>query len=218
MKIYQDFIENQISPDLTKIQQGFQAQGAPSQVFASTNALNMLNAKYLIVSANQAIRNPAALGNAWFVEELKMAKTADEEIQMVGEISPAKEVVIRENFAKDLSSYSFAKDSTASINLLSYDPELMVYESNNSKPGLAVFSEVYYPENWRAYIDNEEQQVIRANYVLRALKIPAGKHKIEFKYIDERYESSATVSWIGSLLVLVGVPIFLFLSYKKERE
>lgn len=218
MKIYQDFIENQISPDLSKIQQGFQAQGNPSQVFASTNALNMLNAKYLIVSANQAIRNPAALGNAWFVSKLKIAATANDEIKMVGDIDPANEVVVREKVATDLGSYNFGKDSTSSIRLLSYDPELMVYESNNSKAGMAVFSEVYYPENWKAYIDNEEQEVLRANYVLRALKIPAGKHKIEFKYVDEKYHSSAGISWTGSFLVLLGVPLFLFLSYKKERE
>lgn len=217
MKIYQDFIENQISPDLTKIQQGFQAQGTPSQVFSSTNALNMLNAKYLIVSANQAIRNPSALGNSWFVQDLRTVATAEEEIKLVGSIDPANQVVVRERFAKNLEGYSFGKDSLSSIRLLSYDPEVMVYESNNSKAGLAVFSEIYYPENWKAYIDNEPQEVIRANYVLRALKVPAGKHSIEFKYEDEKYSSSASISWIGSILVLVGVPLFLFLSYKKER-
>lgn len=218
MKIYQDFIENQVSPDLTKIQKGFQAQGSPSQVFSSTNALNMLNAKYLIVSANQAIKNPAALGNSWFVNELRTVATADEEILLVGSIDPATQVVVREEFAKDLTAYDFGKDSLASIRLLSYDPELLVYESNNSKAGLAVFSEVYYPENWKAFIDNEEQEVVRANYVLRALKVPAGKHTIEFKYIDEKYESSSSISWIGSILVLLGVPLFLFLSYKKEMS
>ncbi len=218
MKIYQDLIENQISPDLTKIQQGFKAQMSPNQVFASTNALNMLNAKYLIVSANQAIRNPSALGNSWFVNQLKSVATADEEISMIGQIDPANEVLIRDEFAGDLNSYSFGKDSASSVRLTSYDPELLVYESNNSKAGLAVFSEVYYPENWKAYIDNEEQEIIRANYALRALKVPAGKHKIEFKYVDAKYSSSSSISLLGSLLVLIGAPLFLFLSYKKERN
>lgn len=218
MKIYQDLIENQISPDLSKIQQGFKAQMSPNQVFASTNALNMLNAKYLIVSANQAVPNPAALGNSWFVKELKTVATADEEIQLIGQINPADEVIVREKFAGDLDSYAFGKDSASSIALRSYDPELMVYESNNSRPGLAVFSEIYYEGNWKAYIDNEEQEIIRANYVLRALKVPAGKHKIEFRYEDINYGSSSSISLIGSILVLLGSPLFLFLSYKRERD
>lgn len=217
MKIYQDFIEYRISPDLGTIQNGFRSGGNPSTVFANTPALNMLNMKYMIASPNQAIRNPNALGNAWFVGKLTLAEDADAEITNLANVNPADEVLVRESNAGSLTGYQFAKDANASIRLTSYDPENMVYESNNSQPGLAVFSEVYYPENWKAYIDDQEVEVIRANYVLRALKVPAGKHEIVFKYVDERFESSAKVSWVGSILIFLGVPLFLFLHFKKER-
>lgn len=217
MKIYQDFIEYQISPDLGKLQAGFNAQGDPNQVFSNTNALNILNAKYVIVAPNQAIRNPQALGNAWFVNNLVIAKNADEEIVKVGEINPKEQVVIREAFTENVKAYNFGKDANANIKLVSYDPEELVYQSNNTQDGLAVFSEVYYEGNWKAFVDDEEVEVIRANYVVKAIKVPAGKRKIVFKYIDEKYESSATISWIGSILILLGFPLLLFLHYKKEK-
>lgn len=218
MKIYQDFVEYQITPDLSKIQKGFSQSGNPDQVFANTNALNMLNAKYLIVSANQAVRNPRALGNAWFVNKLNVVENADKEIIGVGSINPANEVIIRESLAESLKAYSFGKDSLAAIKLTSYDPEKMVYKSNNSQNGFAVFSEVYYANNWKAYVDGEEQEIIRTNYVLRGLKVPAGKHEIVFKYQDDVYQSTASISLIGSILVLLGVPILFFMHYKKEQK
>ncbi len=218
LKIYQDFIEYCITPDLTKMQQGFSKGGNPSQVFAGTHALNMLNNKYIIVAPNQAVRNPAALGNGWFVNKAQIVPDANAEILETAKINPANKVVIRESFAQEVKSYTFGRDSLASIKLLSYDPEELVYESNNSKDGLAVFSEVYYPKNWKAYIDGQPEKVIRANYALRALKVPAGKHEIIFKYEDETYAAAAPISWTGSILILLGVPILFFLQYKKDRE
>jgi uncharacterized membrane protein YfhO len=105
----------------------------------------------------------------------------------------------------DVSKFNIenvASDTTATIRLLNYQPNKLQYESNSQKEVLAVFSEIYYPKGWKAFIDDTEVEIIRANYILRALKIPAGNHKIEFRFEPKAYSIGNTVMWISSLLLL----------------
>ena len=176
------------------------------------DVLNMLNTKYFIVPAQQqgqqqgkqqVQQNPGALGNVWFVNELIWVDSPDEEIVALREFNPAQTAYIDKEWKNKLTgweSLQHEKDSTASIRLTDYaNPGNLFYESSSTMPHLAVFSEVYY-KTWRAYIDGNEAPLVRVNYILRGLEIPAGIHKIEFKCIDDVYIKGEKISKIASII------------------
>lgn len=177
------------------------------------NVLNMLNTKYVITAGQQgqpmAQQNSGALGNAWFVNELKWVDSPNEEIAALKEFDPAQTALINkewQNTLKNPESLQHEKDSAAFIHLTNYaNPGNLFYESSSTMPHLAVFSEVHY-KTWHAYIDGEEVPLVRINYILRGLEVPAGNHKIEFKCIDDVYLRGAKISTISSAIV----GIFLF--------
>ena len=193
------------------------------------NILNMLNTKYLITSTQQGQQqvqpNPHVLGNAWFVNELKWVDTPDEEITALNNFDPAQTAYIDKEWQSKLNGWEalqHEKDSTASIRLTDYaNPGNLFYESNSTMPHLAVFSEVHY-KTWHAYIDGKEAPVIRVNYILRGLEVPAGNHKIEFKCVDDIYLRGAMISKVSS--TIVGIVIFCLLGFaiwtslKRKRE
>ena len=194
MKRYQELIEHHISR-------------------GNMSVLNMLNTKYFIVSdkeANQPYKqtNPEALGNAWLVEQIKWVDNADEEIEALNGFDPAREVVIDKRYQPVLEGFTAQSDSTASIELVSYEPNHLVYEYYSQLPQMAVFSEIFYSKGWNAYIDGELTPHIRANYVLRAMSVPSGKHEIVFKFEPKSYtvgERIALFSSIGIVLLILGV-------------
>lgn len=191
------------------------------------NVINMLNTKYVIVPDEQAggrrvQRNPDALGNAWWVSEIKTVQDADAEIAALTDFNPRQTAIVDERFASALSGLQLAPDSTASIRLTSYAPNRLTYETQNNKEGLAVFSEIYYNghKGWNAYIDGQPAPHLRANYVLRAMRIPAGKHTIEFKFEPAAYAKGEMISYTSSALVLLlcGVVLTQQLRRRKELE
>lgn len=217
LEIYQDMID----VHMTK---GFNGQ-----------VLNMLNTKYIIAPngpQNQpvVIPNAQALGNAWFVNEVKWAKTADEEILSLkapnlgdttiipDAFDPRKTAVIRETFQKDLNGYTFGKDSAAKVVLSKYGLNELEFTSHNSQNGLAVFSDIYYPYGWKAYIDGNETPILKANYILRALKIPAGDHKIEFRFHPDSYYKGDKLAMFGSLLLIIAIIAALFFEFKNRGK
>jgi hypothetical protein len=170
------------------------------------NVMNMLNAKYFIVRGenNQPIaqRNPNNLGNAWFVSDLVIAENADDEIQKLGQINTANQVVIDKRYEIP-SSIDF--DSTATIQLTDYKANSLTYSSSAISDQFAVFSEIFYAHGWNAYIDGELMPHIRANYVLRAMPIPSGQHTIEFKFEPDTYYATENISLFSSLIVIVAL-------------
>ncbi len=182
------------------------------------NILNMLNAKYVIVPAQQGQQvvqmNPEVLGNAWFVNELKWMNSPDEEIVALKDFNPAQTALIDKEWQSTLKgweSLQHEKDSMASIRLTDYaNPGNIFYESSSTMPHLAVFSEVFY-KTWHAYIDGQEVPLVRVNYILRGLEIPAGNHKIEFKCVDDVYLQGAKISKIAS--IIVGLIILCLLGF-----
>jgi hypothetical protein len=187
------------------------------------NILNMLNTRYIITSGQQGQqqvqRNPGALNNAWFVNEIKWVDTPNQEIEALKDFNPAQTVVIDKQWQDKLPDWQTLQgsDSTAAIRLTDYaNPGNLFYESNSSKPLLAVFSEVHY-KTWKAYIDSQEVPVIRVNYILRGLAIPAGAHKIEFKCVDGIYQRSEALStassWIVGIVILCLIGFYIW----KER-
>ncbi|MDI6047585.1 YfhO family protein [Flavobacterium yafengii] len=172
--------------------------------------LNMLNVKYVIQKDKEGkefpVSNPAVNGNAWFVSQVKLVNSADEEMKALDSLD-SKNVAIVNSKDFEIKNTAFAKDSSATITLENYKPNYLKYVSNNSNEGLAVFSEMYYGKGWNAYIDGKSVSHIRVDYVLRALNIPAGKHTIEFKFEPQVIKTGSMItliSSIGMLLLLVG--------------
>lgn len=172
--------------------------------------LNMLNVKYVIQKDKEGkefpVSNPDVNGNAWFVSQIKLVNSADEEMKALDSLD-SKNVAVVNSKDFDIKNTAFAKDSTATITLENYKPNYLKYVSNNSNEGLAVFSEMYYGKGWNAYIDGKKSDHIRVDYVLRALYIPAGKHTVEFKFEPQVVKTGSTItliSSIGMLLLLVG--------------
>ncbi len=170
------------------------------------NVLNMLNTKYFIVRGqnNQPIPqlNPNALGNAWFISDIIRVKNSDEEIQKLGEINTASQVVVDERY--DISS-SIEYDSSATIELTNYKANHLTYESSNSKDQFAVFSEIYYNKGWNAYINGSLVPHIRVNYLLRGLPIPSGNQTIEFKFEPQTFYFTQNITLLSSILVIISV-------------
>ena len=172
--------------------------------------IDMLNIKYIIQTDEEGREfptlNPDANGNAWFVSEIKTVNSADDEMKALTNFD-SKNVAILNSKEATLPSKKFIKDSLATIKLELYKPNHLKYTSTNSDNGFAVFSEIYYPEGWKATIDNKETQIHRVDYTLRGLQIPAGKHIIEFKFEPEVVKTGSTIalfSFIGMLLVIAG--------------
>lgn len=199
----------------------------------NAQVLNMLNTKYIIVKQDPrasagVIPNPNACGNAWFVDEIKWAATADEEMAslnaasfgdtstMMSGFDPKKTAVIRNTFKEQLNGYNFGKDSAATVQLTQYGLDDLSFVSSNNKDGLAVFSDMYYAHGWKAYVDGKETPIVKANYVLRAIKIPAGQHKIEFHFRPESFAKGGNIALVSSILILGLALGALYQAFRKQ--
>ncbi len=176
------------------------------------NVLNMLNTKYFITQNGRAQLNPGALGNAWFVNNIEVVNNADQEIAALTNFNPSEKLIVDQRFSENLIDLNDSFSGT--INLDSYKPNYLKYNSNSSNDGLAVFSEIYYSDGWNAYIDGEKSEHFRANYVLRAMKIPAGNHIIEFKFEPSSYLNGEKISLASSISLLLLLFLALFKEYK----
>ncbi len=174
--------------------------------------LDMLNVKYVIQTDKEGrsipTLNPQHNGNAWFIEKVKFVKNADQEMNALTSVSTKNVAIVNQReFGELLSKTTFEKDTLASLELNQYQPNKLLYRSNNSKDGLAVFSEMYYHNGWNAYIDGNKTPYLRANYVLRAIMVPAGQHTIEFKFEPEVVKIGSTIalaSSLGMVFIIVG--------------
>lgn len=185
------------------------------------NILNLLNVKYLVTGdlGNPIITpNPLANGSAWFVSNIQMVDTPDEEIKVLGTIDNKKTAVVSNQDKKYFEGKNIEKDSTAYLNLENYQPNEMKFSSNSKTPQLAVFSEIYYPHGWNFFIDGKNVPYIKADYLLRAVWVPAGKHEIKMVFEPKVIQQGKILSMIFSgifvLLILVGIYILI---QKRER-
>lgn len=176
------------------------------------DVLNMLNVKYVIQADEEGrsipLTNPEANGNAWFIKNIKFVDSADEEMKALDSLN-TKDVAVfnKDSFKKVTLKSEFSIDSLASIKLVDYQPNHLMYKSKNGAEGFAVFSEIYYPFGWKVTIDGKETEVFRVNYTLRGLQIPAGNHTIEFKFEPEVVKTGSSIalfSSIGMFLLLIG--------------
>jgi hypothetical protein len=189
--------------------------------------ISMLNTKYFIIpdqkSRTEVVQqNPYAMGNAWFVDTLTLVETPDDEIAALDNFNPATHAFANKKFASVAAQIQTVSDTlkTGEIHLTSYAPDKLTYESKNTRAQLAVFSEIYYPKGWNAYLDGKPVEHIQANYVLRAMPIPAGDHKIEFRFEPATYAKAQSLASSGSfiaLILLVGGILWIFKFQKKEE-
>jgi len=187
------------------------------------NILGMLNTKY-VISRNQSSPqltvslNPSACGHAWFVNNIKIVQNADQEMEAIGQLSPKKELVVHQEFIEQFKNIQSSEKSGDVINLVRYSPDHMIYQSESSKDNIAVFSEIYYPKGWKMFIDGIEKPYFRANYILRAAKVPAGRHKVEFIFHPNSYYTGEKISLAGSFLLVILLAGVAFQEFKIRRK
>ena len=182
--------------------------------------LNMLNARYVVVQGGQVQRNPEALGNAWFVEEVREVQNANEEILALNDFNPATTAIVDTSYCR-LSAVNYPSDSTATIAMehqTPYNPDYVKYTSHSATDRLAVFSEVYYEPDWRAYLDGKPAPYLRANYILRAMEIPAGDHVIEFRNEAPLFHRMDKVTLVASIILVLLAGGAIFLVYRKKKQ
>lgn len=210
LRRYQEMIEHYIAPQMQAAYQEIAvADGKMDCVDDSKfRILNMLNTKYFILPAGQQgetvpLANPYAYGNAWFVKQVKYVTNANEEIEQTGQVIPSEKAIVDQRFKKDLKGVeNLRTDSDAAIRLKDYAPNRLVYETENSQDGVAVFSEIYYPDGWQVTIDGKSATLARADYILRALYVPAGKHTIEMRFDPQSLHVTEGIAY-GALAILV---------------
>jgi hypothetical protein len=180
LRRYQELIENVISPEINAFIQ--KAQEGNFE-FENLGALNMLNTKYILAgkSENAVILNPAANGHAWMPKIIKSVSSNEEELSMLSQIDTKTEVTL------STENKGAFKIGEGKIELMQRGADTLIYSANITKPGIGVFSEIYYPLGWKAYIDNKEIDIMRVNYTLRGLDLPNGSYEIKMIFRPETY-------------------------------
>ncbi|MGB5943246.1 MAG: YfhO family protein [Leeuwenhoekiella sp.] len=183
--------------------------------------LNLLNVKYIIGQQEGeefVQQNPDAVGNAWFVQNVKIVPDANAEILAIEEIDPRQTAIVHEDFAEELPAKLFQQDSTAQIDLVEHQPNYLKYQYSANQQQLAVFSEVWYPEGWNAYIDGELTNYIRADYILRAMLVPAGDHVIEFKFEPQVIQTGGAISLASNVVLILIVLAGISLAFRRKTN
>ena len=183
------------------------------------NVLNMLNTKYIIAEDEEGnpfpYTNPDANGNAWFVENIKLVNSANEEILALDSLDTKKEaVMMAENGYASFLKDDIMIDTTATITVEVYEPNYIKYKSKSAVDGFAVFSEIYYKEGWNAYLDGQFTPYSRVNYVLRGMNVPAGEHVIEFKFEPEVVKTGSRIALASSIIFVLLLIGGLFYNFK----
>lgn len=220
---YQELIDYHLENEVRQAQQTLRQEGAiqqnpvgpvrrslSRQAASNFPILNMLNTKYMIAPARQnqefAIKNPGHYGHSWFVNNVRPVGDADDLILDLGNINPKETALYNsQDFPDYLSDFQLNYDSNAQIKITKYEQNEIVYKSKTNKPQFAVFSEIYYNDEkgWNVYLDGEKVDHIRVNYVLRGMKVPAGEHKIHFKFEPTQIHQYGLVSLASSLIILI---------------
>ncbi len=221
LRRYQELINMQLEKEMGQLFATFGRATSPeliSNTLDSLGVLNMLNMKYLIYNKETApLINPHANGNAWLVKNIRIAANANEEMMLVGEINTKTEMVVDKTFSNLLPS-SITPDSTSTILLTSYLPNKLVYSFSSNSEQVAVFSEIYYDKGWNAYIDGKVVPYVRANYLLRAMKLKAGTYNIEFRFEPTSYSLGNTIALVSSILLILCVIAFVLFQWKTVQS
>ena len=222
LRRYQEMIDHHIVPEMKETYQAVAtAGGQMDSVDASKfRVLNMLNTKYFIFPAGEQgqavpVVNPYAYGNAWFVDKVQYVNNANEEIDALNDILPTETAVVDVKFKEQLKGVTEGyKDSLSTIQLTSYEPNRLVYKASTPKDGVVVFSEIYYP-GWQVTIDGQPVDIARADYILRAINMPAGEHTIEMWFDPQSIHVTESIAYAALALLLIGVMLLAWTQRSK---
>ena len=223
LRRYQEMIEHHISPEMQAAYKAIATAGGEMDSVDANKfrVLNMLNTKYFIFPAGQQrqtvpILNPHAYGNAWFVNKVQYVNNANEEIDALDSIIPTETAVVDARFKDVLKGATESyKDSLSSICLTSYAPNPLTYETNNAQDGIAVFSEIYYPDGWHVTIDGQPAELARADYILRTMYVPAGQHTIEMRFDPTSLHVTEGIAYGALALLVIGIIVAVLIAKRK---
>lgn len=229
LRRYQEVIDAYIAPEIQNMGKVLApeniSQRADQMLAVADNAnmmpaLDMLNAKYFIIPDNNkqpmAVENKGAIGNAWFVNKVDYVANANEEIDKIGKINLRHEAVADKKFEAVLGK-SAQNDSTANVVLTSYEPNVLKYDVNSKNGGVVVFSEIYYPE-WTATVDGQPVDIGRVNYLLRAVNVKPGKHKVVLDFHPKSLNVTETVSYAASAILLIVLLSIILIEWRKRKQ
>lgn len=223
LRRYQEMIEHHISPEMQAAYKAIATAGGEMDSVDANKfrVLNMLNTKYFIFPAGQQrqtvpILNPHAYGNAWFVNKVQYVNNANEEIDALDSIIPTETAVVDARFKDVLKGATESyKDSLSSIRLTSYAPNRLTYETNTAQDGIAVFSEIYYPDGWHVTIDGQPAELARADYILRTMYVPAGQHTIEMRFDPTSLHVTEGIAYGALALLVIGIIVAVLITKRK---
>ena len=222
LRRYQDMIDHYIAPEMQKLMPAIaEAGGDMAKVKGDSlfPVLNMLNARYFIMPLQDGktvpILNPYVHGPAWFIDRVTYVDNANKEIEAVGKIDLGREAVADTRF-RDVLKTSAAQDSTSSVKITKYLSDQIEYDVYSKNGGVIVFSEVYYP-GWTATVDGQPAQLGRANYLLRALNVAPGQHKVVLTFRPKSVTVTETVAYVAYAILLLAIAVVAYLGYRKKR-
>ena len=224
LRRYQDLIEVHLTDEMMALQQEvIRSQGQLDTVDTEAfKVLNMLNTKWIIMPTQDGstlpIENPHAMGNAWFVDDIHFVENADEEIDALRTLDLSSEAVADKQYEPLLAGQvPTPADSASTIVLTDYDSDFVTYAVDAQKDELALFSEVYYPKGWQVTIDGEPVEMIRANYTLRALPVPAGKHTVEFRFEPRSIRVTDGIAYAALVIMLLTLVALIVRTVLEKR-
>ena len=223
LRRYQELIDAYISPEMNGVFKAVSdASGDMTQVNGDSiyPVLNMLNTKYFILPLQGGqtvpLANPYTYGNAWFVDQIHYVDNANQELDMLGHMALRHEAVADKKFEEQLGQ-SVEQDTLSRVTITAYEPNQLTYEVNSGKGGVVVFSEIYYP-GWTATVDGQEQPLGRVNYVLRALQVKPGKHKVVLSFFPKSIDRTETIAYMAYVLLLLIIVALVWTAYRKRRQ
>ena len=219
LRRYQELIEVHLSKEIRNFTYSLKTISTlaeAEEAFKQTPVLNMLNTKYVIYAPQaMPIVNPYKMGNAWLVDNVNLVNSADEEMLSLGLDSLANTVIVDKSTENAPADKKY-NSANGKIELINYEPNVMTYKFSSTEDQLAVFSEIYYPEGWNAYINGEKATYFRANYLLRAMNLKAGDYTIEFRFEPKSYDIGKILSIICSILLTTALLCIIFAVFKKK--
>ena len=223
LRRYQELIDAYISNEMQGMMKAVaEAQGDMTAVRGDSiwPVLNMLNMRYVIMPLQNGetvpLKNLYALGNAWFVDHLSYVDNAGQELSALGKMNLRHEAVADKKFKEQLGEAVEQENSTTSIKLTAYEPNELKYDVNSSKGGVLVFSEIYYP-GWTATVDDQPVDVGRVNYVLRAINLKPGQHKVVLQFFPKSVDTTETIAYIAYIVLLLVILLVAYMEWKKAK-
>ncbi len=222
LRRYQEIIDAYIMPEMQRLMPAIAEVGGDMDKVDGDSifpVLNMLDTRYFIIPLQGGktvpLLNPYTYGNAWYVDKLTYADSANKEIDTLGKINLRHEAVADSKF-NDILKDAQQQDSTSVVKLTSYDSDRLTFDANSTKGGVIVFSDVYYP-GWTATVDGQNVEIGRVNYLLRAINVAPGNHKLELVFKPKSIQTTETIAYIAYAVLIIAILIVVFIESKKRK-